>query len=184
MLCKLGAVTLVTTALFGFLYVTDFDLLQLRGFGLSANDHEELPAGIVPVPQALLKDKIYTQDDFINAKGIRPPFWSSNNTLTWGPCYAPKNRVDWKRAASQQGDVPMYHRKTKTKTAINTDTFHKKAATAQDLSDYCRPGFLIIGAGKCGTSSLYHYITDHPRVLPASEKQIHYFKVSVCHTHA
>jgi len=25
-------------------------------------------------------------------------------------------------------------------------------------------------------SSLYHYLVDHPRVLPASEKQIHYFK--------
>ncbi|KAL3906004.1 MAG: hypothetical protein SGILL_009452, partial [Bacillariaceae sp.] len=40
----------------------------------------------------------------------------------------------------------------------------------------CRPGFLIIGAGKCGTSSLYHYLIGHPRVLPAFEKQIHYFK--------
>jgi hypothetical protein len=28
-------------------------------------------------------------------------------------------------------------------------------------------------------SSLYHYLTDHPRVLPAKEKQIHYFKVSL-----
>jgi hypothetical protein len=27
-------------------------------------------------------------------------------------------------------------------------------------------------------SSLYHYLVDHPKVLPASEKQIHYFKVS------
>lgn len=26
-------------------------------------------------------------------------------------------------------------------------------------------------------SSLYHYLVDHPKVLPASEKQIHYFKV-------
>ena len=26
-------------------------------------------------------------------------------------------------------------------------------------------------------SSLYHYLTSHPRVLPAKEKQIHYFKV-------
>jgi hypothetical protein len=26
-------------------------------------------------------------------------------------------------------------------------------------------------------SSLYHYLSDHPRVLPAKEKQIHYFKV-------
>ena len=42
----------------------------------------------------------------------------------------------------------------------------------------CRPGFLIIGAGKCGTSSLYQYLVGHPRVVPAFEKQIHYFKVS------
>ena len=26
-------------------------------------------------------------------------------------------------------------------------------------------------------SSLYHYLVGHPRVLPASKKQIHYFKV-------
>ncbi|VEU34753.1 unnamed protein product [Pseudo-nitzschia multistriata] len=41
---------------------------------------------------------------------------------------------------------------------------------------WCRPGFLIIGAGKCGTSSLYHYLMGHPRIVPAIEKQIHYFK--------
>ena len=45
-----------------------------------------------------------------------------------------------------------------------------------NLKGLCRPGFLIIGAGKCGTSSLYHYLVDHPRVLPAKTKQIHYFK--------
>jgi hypothetical protein len=28
-------------------------------------------------------------------------------------------------------------------------------------------------------SSLYHYLSDHPRVLPAKEKQIHYFKVKL-----
>lgn len=43
----------------------------------------------------------------------------------------------------------------------------------------CRPGFLIIGQGKCGTSSLYHYLTGHDRVLPAVVKQIHYFVYNV-----
>merc|ERR1719203_1628053 len=43
------------------------------------------------------------------------------------------------------------------------------------LGGLCRPGFLIIGQGKCGTSSLYHYLAGHPRVLPAKKKQIHYF---------
>jgi hypothetical protein len=28
--------------------------------------------------------------------------------------------------------------------------------------------------------SLYHYLTDHPRVIPAVEKQIHYLYVLVC----
>jgi hypothetical protein len=35
-------------------------------------------------------------------------------------------------------------------------------------------------------SSLYHYLTSHPRVLPAKEKQIHYFKVrqrNICELH-
>jgi hypothetical protein len=45
-----------------------------------------------------------------------------------------------------------------------------------NLSGLCRPGFLIIGQAKCGTSSLYHYLTGHPRVLPASQKQLDYFK--------
>lgn len=45
-----------------------------------------------------------------------------------------------------------------------------------NLENYCRPGFLIIGAGKCGTSSLYHYLTGHDRVVPSKQKQIHYFK--------
>jgi len=48
--------------------------------------------------------------------------------------------------------------------------------TDGDVRGFCRPGFVILGAGKCGTSSLYHYLTEHPQVLPAVEKQIHYFK--------
>lgn len=40
---------------------------------------------------------------------------------------------------------------------------------------YCRPSFLIIGVGKCGTSSLYYYLTGHPSVIPASQKQIQWF---------
>ena len=46
----------------------------------------------------------------------------------------------------------------------------------EDLAGMCRPGFLIIGQGKCGTSSLYHYLTGHPRILPARQKQVDYFR--------
>ncbi|KAJ1450957.1 P-loop containing nucleoside triphosphate hydrolase protein [Pelagophyceae sp. CCMP2097] len=40
---------------------------------------------------------------------------------------------------------------------------------------HCRPSFLIIGVGKCGTSSLYYYLTAHPSVEGASQKQLQWF---------
>lgn len=37
------------------------------------------------------------------------------------------------------------------------------------------PDFLIIGAQKCGTSSLYTYLSQHPNVCPAFVKEVRYF---------
>jgi hypothetical protein len=37
------------------------------------------------------------------------------------------------------------------------------------------PDFVIIGAKKCGTTSLYHLLTQHPHVEPAAAKGLHYF---------
>ncbi len=37
------------------------------------------------------------------------------------------------------------------------------------------PDFLIIGAQKGGTSSLFYYLSQHPQVLPAAQKEVHYF---------
>lgn len=37
------------------------------------------------------------------------------------------------------------------------------------------PDFMIIGAMKCGTSSLYSYITQHPKIIGARKKEVHYF---------
>lgn len=40
------------------------------------------------------------------------------------------------------------------------------------------PDFLIIGAMKCGTTSLYQYITMHPQVTAATHKELHYFDMN------
>jgi sulfotransferase family protein len=37
------------------------------------------------------------------------------------------------------------------------------------------PDFLVIGAGKGGTTFLYHLLTQHPLVKPAASKEIHFF---------
>lgn len=38
-----------------------------------------------------------------------------------------------------------------------------------------QPDFMIIGKGKCGTTSLYSYLTQHPHILPASTKELRFF---------
>lgn len=37
------------------------------------------------------------------------------------------------------------------------------------------PRFLIIGAQRCGTSSLYRYLGQHPDVVPSVRKEVEYF---------
>jgi hypothetical protein len=42
-----------------------------------------------------------------------------------------------------------------------------------------RPDFLIIGAQRCGTTSLYRYLAEHPAVVPTLvSKGVHYFSTS------
>jgi hypothetical protein len=38
------------------------------------------------------------------------------------------------------------------------------------------PDFVIIGGQKCGTTSLYNYLIEHPNVLPARNKETRFFQ--------
>jgi hypothetical protein len=40
---------------------------------------------------------------------------------------------------------------------------------------YALPDAVIIGAQKCGTTSLYHYLLYHPAVVRPTKKEVHYF---------
>jgi len=37
------------------------------------------------------------------------------------------------------------------------------------------PDFLIIGAQRCGTTSLFNYLSQHPDIYPSFPKEVHYF---------
>ena len=158
----------------------------------------------------LVENGAYRSKNFSNEVGIIPPFWQPSNTTApckpdetttteVGPCFGTHDPTNWEELIEDFGAEP---RATYNKAGITSSTSHR---VRNDWAGHCRPGFLIIGAGKCGTSvrlvlcfasafthhvflcfvvapnatlqSLYHYLTEHPRVLPASEKQIHYFKV-------
>lgn len=45
-----------------------------------------------------------------------------------------------------------------------------------DSGEVKGPDFVIIGATKCGTTSLYEYMKGHPQVLPAIWKEIEYYR--------
>jgi tetratricopeptide (TPR) repeat protein len=47
--------------------------------------------------------------------------------------------------------------------------------TATDLKPCEYPDFLILGASKCGTTSLYHNLIEHPQILPALKKEIKFW---------
>jgi len=87
---------------------------------------------------------------------------------SWGPCFPPSNyeNVDW--------HSEMHALQTRNGTEIEYPD--KPRSYQSNLDGMCRPGFLIVGAGKCGTSSLYHYLTGHDRVLEAKKKQVDYFR--------
>ena len=38
--------------------------------------------------------------------------------------------------------------------------------------------FLIIGMGKAGTSSLFHYLCQHPQIIPPTKKELHFFNIN------
>ncbi len=40
------------------------------------------------------------------------------------------------------------------------------------------PHFMIIGTQKGGTNSLYHYLVQHPQIVPATQKEIHFFSLN------
>ena len=44
-----------------------------------------------------------------------------------------------------------------------------------NISSRRLPDFLIIGAQKSGTTSLYYYLAQHPHVRPSLAKEIHFF---------
>lgn len=54
---------------------------------------------------------------------------------------------------------------------------HYSSQTYRVITSQMRlmPDFLIIGGQRCGTSSLYFYLTDHPYIAPPYTKELHFF---------
>jgi hypothetical protein len=96
------------------------------------------------VMEILQQNGVYETSDFINEFGIVPPYWINGSTPihpietkseSVGPCFLSNTPVRW-------NDTVEQNRYPTSGVGLNKN----------DWANYCLPGFLIIGAGKCGTS--------------------------------
>ena len=42
-----------------------------------------------------------------------------------------------------------------------------------------KPNFIIAGFPKCGTTSLYHYLNEHPEIYMPTQKELHFFTCNI-----
>lgn len=119
---------------------------------------------------------------------------------TWGPKLAELERVSGSRWPAlsfavtrdpQRGEVRLEIRGPEgTKGFIESanEIIHSHLNPAPSVRQTIRwkvggitsrmrvlPDFLIFGAKKCGTTSLYWYLTQHPKALPAYAKELNFF---------
>jgi hypothetical protein len=99
----------------------------------------------------LIEEGVYCDRDFVNEIGVTPPYWNNatlqspkeTTTEQWGPCFGTHEHVEWgieiEIEKNRSRKIPFY-----PKQGVGIEK--------NDWANYCRPGFLIIGAGKCGTS--------------------------------
>jgi hypothetical protein len=60
-------------------------------------------------------------------------------------------------------------------SGLRDDAQHSAHAPVSGGDDVTLPNFLIVGAEKCGTTSLYQYLKQHPDVYLPAKKELHYF---------
>jgi hypothetical protein len=56
-------------------------------------------------------------------------------------------------------------------------TLFKKGRSWLEDQTRLKPRFIIIGAQRCGTTSLYNYLGEHPLIAPAEAKEVHFFDI-------
>lgn len=141
----------------------------------------QLDRGVACYLKAIEIDPKFSKSYFsLRTAQILPEQWEQaialyRSALELHPDFLPPY-INLAYALSKQGKleeaVSYYQKAIYQQTLTSHPNFVKKHWSA---SASRKPHFLIIGAEKAGTSSLYQYMVEHPQILPAIEKEIHFF---------
>jgi radical SAM protein with 4Fe4S-binding SPASM domain len=105
-------------------------------------------------------------------KSLREIWWSEKHIRIVKNLQLPMARQKYELCSTcymrSKPDIPPVLRQKLLAKAV-------KKTPPPKYARYREPSFLIIGAQKCGTTSLYHNLTRHPNIQPAGRKEIHFF---------
>jgi hypothetical protein len=62
---------------------------------------------------------------------------------------------------------------------VSTPVSSQSAAGARPIPEIPLPNFFLVGAPKAGTTSLYHYLDQHPQIYMSPVKEPHYFSEEI-----
>ena len=118
-------------------------------------------------------------------KGVRQELLQQKRELDSGSEKAKRSRYKKSKKRAQQ---EIFHLRRELRAAKRlrrelraakqrANGSHDRPApqTAVGSETGALPDFVVIGGKKCGTSSLYSLLSQHPHVEPAASKELHYF---------
>lgn len=76
-------------------------------------------------------------------------------------------------AKNELDQAISYYQKAGEKKLL--EKYPELAESQDGLDKVEKPNFIIIGAGKSGTSSLYEYICSHPQIISSLKKELRFF---------
>jgi len=76
---------------------------------------------------------------------------------------------------TQKGNIKESINYYKTASYTQLSLAQPELVNKKQLVEQKQPDFLILGFMRSGTTSLYQYLTLHPKILPAVDKEIHFF---------
>jgi hypothetical protein len=83
--------------------------------------------------------------------------------------------VSSNRARSRSKSIGKFSLPPSVKRAVKQGLVLSRVPTSQIR---LMPDFIIIGAQRCGTTSLYNYLISHPCIAPALWKEVHFFDIN------
>ena len=115
-----------------------------------------------------------------------PGFQAAQVTLGYGltklgktqaatECYRQASRLVTQRRSALTDNNNSAH-ESAAAALLSNPAAKLAVESAPDLENSrCSPDFVVIGAEKCGTTSLFQYLSQHPEILSPIEKEIDFF---------